>query len=95
MNSQKSISKIKGNPVPSIDIIKLKEQYYKEKPRLHVSHTTAIDSFSTWLRQEIIIQNGVETNKEQPKCVVCDTFTNRKHSYKNEYVCIDCSHYLG
>ncbi len=40
----------------NIDITKLKEQYLKENPRLHVSHKLAVDTFATWLRQEIFIQ---------------------------------------
>jgi hypothetical protein len=59
------MNKIKGNPVPSID--KLKLQFDKEKNSELWSYdsNTHLENFITFVNK---LENGVETNKEQPKC---------------------------
>tara|TARA_R110000822_G_scaffold73853_10_gene177611 strand:+ start:377 stop:622 length:246 start_codon:yes stop_codon:yes gene_type:complete len=61
MNSQKSISKIKGNPVPSLD--NETKEWIKYYFKGFVSEEV-IDDFIYKLEDKL--ENGVETNKEQP-----------------------------
>jgi hypothetical protein len=49
----------KGNPVPSIDKIKQLYNDYEEGKATHIHTLYEIGQ---------ILKNGVETNKEQPKC---------------------------
>lgn len=74
---------IKDNPVPSLN---------NKEIKLIVEALCAYGD-----DEEIIdlcekLENGVTTDKEQPKCSACGTHTTRKKQGTNIYVCIDCSH---
>ena len=63
----------KGNPVPSLDKINKLINEYKDGKRTHLN---------TLYEIEKVLQNGVETNKEQPFFGKDDTqldFTKIKH----------------
>lgn len=78
--------KEKDNPVPSLD--KIIEEVYKEHYDMHRKGAYDFPEKEIWAKEQIkmfklnnpeLLQNGVETDKEEPKKCTCYLRSNQSH----------------
>jgi hypothetical protein len=89
-----NISKIEDNPVPSLD--NLEKEFNNRADLWGYDSGETVKNLFKFLKEKL--ENGVETNKEQPKCNTCKKVIgtwrsdNIQGSSKGYYSCDDCFH---